>query len=57
MDCAANAKFQRVSHRKVSRLLNEIRGKNVTLAEHIIHYAGKRVSTIIGMSILVDRWR
>jgi large subunit ribosomal protein L22 len=47
MDSVARARFQRVSHRKLSQLLNEIRGKNITTAEHIVHSAAKGASMLI----------
>lgn len=47
MDSIAKARFQRISYRKVSQLLNEIRGKNVTTAEHIVHSVSKGASVLI----------
>lgn len=51
MDATAKAKFQRISQRKVSQLLAEIVGKNVTYAEHIIHTSGKRAGTLVVKTI------
>jgi large subunit ribosomal protein L22 len=47
MESTAKARFQRISRRKVSQILNEIRGKNVTDAEHIVHSASKGSATLI----------
>jgi large subunit ribosomal protein L22 len=47
MDALSKARFQRISHRKVAQLLNEIVGKNVIIAEHIVKSAAKGASVLV----------
>ncbi|HUT85762.1 MAG TPA: uL22 family ribosomal protein [Elusimicrobiales bacterium] len=51
MDALAKAKFQRISQTKVSQLLNEVRGKNVTMAEYIAQTASKGATTLVVKTI------
>ena len=47
MESIAKAKFQRISYQKISQMLNEIRGKNITMAEYIAKAASKGASTLV----------
>ncbi len=51
MDAVAIAKFQRYGRRKVGQIADQIRGKNVLVAEQLVEMAPRRSSDMVRKAI------